>query len=55
MYSYVPWVCSEVQLFLLVGEWSAIEFELRLISIKPGVMTRVTSLLQHDSWDGGGV
>lgn len=40
----VGWVCSRVQLFLLVGEWSATECKLRLISIKPGVMTRVTRL-----------
>lgn len=49
MCSYLHWVCSEVQLFLLVGEWSASECELRLTSIKPGVMTRVTSLLQQGS------
>lgn len=37
--SYVRRVCSEVHLFLLVGEWRATECEFRLISIKSGVMT----------------
>ena len=39
MSGYVCWVCSEVQLFLLAGEWRATECELRLTSIKSGVMT----------------
>lgn len=37
--SYVRRVCSEVQLFLLVGEWPATECELRQILVTPGVMT----------------
>lgn len=52
---YVRWVCSEVQLFLLAGEWRATECELRLTSIKSGVMTSSKSaflsmISGHTGW-----